>query len=61
MDRCSATVRNAIAFRRAQTTFRARGNAASEEYHRTHVSVPVEAVLERLQAKLDPKRKKRGR
>jgi hypothetical protein len=55
-----STVRNAIAFRRVQTAFHARAQAASEEYHRTGVSVPVEAVLERLQSKLDAKRKKLG-
>ena len=56
-----STVRNAIAFRRVQTAFHARAQAASQEYHRTGVSVPVEAVLEKLQAKLDAKRKKLGR
>jgi len=60
-DFVEATVRNAIAFRRVQTSFHARAQAASEEYHRTGVSVPVEAVLERLQSKLDAKRKKLGR
>jgi hypothetical protein len=55
-----STVRNAIAFRRVQTSFHARAQAASEEYHRTGVSVPVEAVLEKLQSKLDAKRKKLG-
>lgn len=56
-----ATVRNAIAFRRVQTDFHARALAASEEYHRTGVSVPVDKVLDRLQARLDAKRKKLGR
>ena len=56
-----ATVRKAIAFRRVQTAFHARAQAASEEYHRTGVSVPVEQVLGRLQSKLDAKRKKLGR
>ena len=56
-----ACVRNAIAFRRAQTNFHARAEAASEAYHRTGVSKPVEAVLDRLQTKLDAKRKKLGR
>ena len=56
-----ATVRNAVAFRRVQTTFHARAQAASAEYHRTGVSVPVETVLKRLQSKLDAKRKKLGR
>ena len=60
-DFVEATVRNAIAFRRVQTSFHARAQAASEAYHQTGVSVPVEAVLKRLQSKLDAKRKKLGR
>jgi hypothetical protein len=55
-----ASVRNAIAFRRMQTEFHARAQAASEAYHRTGVSAPVDVVLDRLQAKLDAKRKKLG-
>ena len=55
-----ASVRNAIAFRRMQTEFHARAQAASEAYHRTGVSAPVDVVLARLQAKLDAKRKKLG-
>lgn len=60
-DFVEATVRNAIAFRRVQTAFHDRAQAASQEYHRTGVSLPVEVVLERLQSKLDAKRKKLGR
>jgi hypothetical protein len=60
-DFVEATVRNAIAFRRVQTAFHARAQAASEAYHQTGVSVPVETVLERLQSKLDARRKKPGR
>jgi hypothetical protein len=60
-DFVEATVRNAIAFRRVQTSFHARAQAASEEYHRTGVSVPVETVLERMQSKLDARRKKLAR
>ena len=60
-DFVEATVRNAIAFRRVQTAFHDRAQAASKEYHRTGVSLPVEVVLERLQSKLDAKRKKLGR
>ena len=60
-DFVEATVRNAIAFRRVQTEFHARAQAASKAYHQTGVSVPVEAVLERLQSKLDARRKKLGR
>ena len=56
-----ATVRNAIAFRRVQTTFHARAQAASQEYHQTGVSVPVETVLDKLQSRLDARRKKLGR
>jgi hypothetical protein len=56
-----ATLRNAIAFRRVQTAFLARAQAASEAYHQTGASVPVEAVLARLQSKLDTQRKKLGR
>jgi len=44
-----------------QTAFHSRAQAASEEYHRSGVAVPVEAVLDRLQFKLDAKRKKLGR
>ena len=60
-DFVEATVRNAIAFRRVQTAFHSRAQEASEEYHRSGVAVPVEAVLDRLQFKLDAKRKKLGR
>ena len=55
------TVRNATAFRRVQTEFHAGGQAASEAYHQTGISGPVEAVLERLQSKLDAKRGELGR
>jgi hypothetical protein len=55
------TGRNAIAFRRVQTAFHARAQAASQEYHRTGASVPVETVLAGLQTKLEARRKKLGR
>ena len=60
-DFVEASVRNAIAFRRVQTSFHARARAASEAYHQTGVSVAVETVLKKLQSKLDAKRKKLGR
>jgi hypothetical protein len=60
-DFVEVSVRNAIAFRRVQTAFHARAQAASEQYHRTGVATPVESVLGRLQSKLDAKRKKLGR
>jgi hypothetical protein len=52
------TVRNAIAFRRMQTELHVLAQAASEAYHRTGASRPVDAVLDKLQAKLDTKRQK---
>lgn len=57
-DFVEASVRNAIAFRRVQTDFHARAQAASEAWHRTGESVPVETVLAKMQARLDAKRKK---
>ena len=60
-DFVEATVRNAIAFRRVQTSFHAQAQAASEEYHRSGASAPVETVLKGLQSKLDAKRKQLGR
>jgi len=60
-DFVEATVRNAIAFRRVQTAFHARAQAASDEYHRTGVATPVETVLVRLQSKLDAKCKQLSR
>ncbi len=60
-DFIEATVRSAIAFRRVQMAFHERAQAASDEYHRTGVGTPVEAVLDRLQAKLETKRKKLAR
>jgi hypothetical protein len=59
-DFVEGTVRTAIAFRRVQTAFHARAQAASEAYHQTGVSVPIEPVLQKLQAKLEAKRKKLG-
>lgn len=56
-DFVEATVRSAIAFRRVQTAFHARAQAASEAYHQTGVSVPVEPVLDKLQSRLDARRK----
>ncbi len=60
-DFVESSVRNAIAFRRVQTSFHARAQAASEADHQTGLAVPVEKVLDKLQSKLDAKRKKLGR
>ena len=56
-----ATVRNAIAFRRVQTSFHDRAQAVSEAHHQTGVSVPVETALKKLQSKLYARPKKLGR
>lgn len=48
-------VRSAVERRRVQREFDARAQVALEDYERTGVSVPVEDVLRRLQAKLDAK------
>jgi Arc/MetJ-type ribon-helix-helix transcriptional regulator len=55
-----ASVRSAVAFRRVQTRFNERGQAAWERYQATGVSVSSEEVLGKLQAKLDAKRKQLG-
>ncbi len=60
-DFVESSVRNAIAFRRVQTSFHVRAQVASEADHQTGLAVPVEKVLDKLQSKLDAKRKKLGR
>ena len=55
-----ASVRKAVAFRRMQTRFHERGQAAWEHCQNTGVSVPADEVLANLQAKLDARRKQLG-
>lgn len=55
-----ASVRNAVAFRRLQIQFHARGQAAWEHYQATGLSLSTDEVLARLQGKLDAKRKQLG-
>ena len=55
-----ASVRSAVDFRRAQTRFHERGQASWEEFQRAGVSFSAEEVLDKLQAKLDAKRKQLG-
>lgn len=55
-----ASVRMAVEFRRVQTRFHQRGQAAWEHYQSTGLSVPADEVLARLQAKLDARRKQIG-
>ena len=54
------SVRNAVAFRRVQTDFRARAQAAWEHYQATGTSATADEVLAKLQAKLDAKRQQLG-
>ncbi len=56
-----ASVRSAIEFRRVQTRFHDRGQAAWEHYLATHASAAANDVLDKLQRKLDAKRKQLGR
>lgn len=51
-----ASVRNAVEFRHVQQRFHERGQDAWEHYQRTGLSVPADAVLARLQAKLNARR-----
>ena len=55
-----ASVRSAVAFRRVQTRFHERGQVAWEHHLATGESVSADKVLDRLQAKLDAKRKQLG-
>ena len=55
-----ASVRNAVAFRRVQIQFHARGQAAWEHCQATGLSLSADEVLARLQGKLDAKRKQLG-
>lgn len=50
-----AAVRSAVERRRVNKASYARAQAALEAYERNGVSVPIEDVLKRLQAKLDAK------
>lgn len=52
-----SSVRNAVAFRRVQTSFQERGHAAWEHYQQTGASVPAAEVVNKLQTRLDAKRK----
>ena len=56
-----ASVRNAVEFRRVQTRFHERGQAAWENFQRSGVAVSANEVLAKLQAKLDVKRQQLGR
>ena len=55
-----ASVRSAVEFRRVQTRFHERGQAAWEHHQSTGVSVPADEILAKLQSKLDARRKQLG-
>ena len=54
------SVRNAVAFRRTQTRFHERGQAAWEHYQSTGASVPAHEVVAELAVKLEARRKQFG-
>jgi Arc/MetJ-type ribon-helix-helix transcriptional regulator len=55
-----ASVRSAVEFRRMQTRFHERGQAAWEHYQSTGKSVSADEVLATLQARLNAKRTQLG-
>jgi len=55
-----ASVRSAVAFRRVQTQFHERGEAAWHRYQATGESLSAAEGLAKLQAKLNAKRKQLG-
>ena len=54
------SVRRAVEYRRVQAEFVARGQASLEDYRRTGVSYSAGQVADRLQAKLDARRRQLG-
>jgi len=54
------SVRRAVEYRRVQAEFVARGQASLEDYRRTGVSYSAIEVADRLQAKLDARRRQLG-
>ena len=54
------SVRRAVEYRQVQAEFLARGQASLDDYQRTGVSFAPDEVANRLQAKLDDRRKQLG-
>jgi hypothetical protein len=52
-----ATVRSAVEFRRMQTEFQARADAAWKRFQKTSTGRPAEEVVAALQSKLDARRR----
>ena len=46
-----------LGFRKAQTEFHRRGEAAWQDYLRTGIAIPAEEVLRKLEDKLNAKRR----
>lgn len=59
-DFVEATVRNAVEYRRMQTTFAARCAESLAKYERTGVSIPAEQVVGKLESMLAKRRKQLG-
>jgi Arc/MetJ-type ribon-helix-helix transcriptional regulator len=51
-----ASVRGALEFRRVETAFHARGDAAWQAFEQTGAAIPAEQVFDQLQTKLDERR-----
>jgi len=60
-DFVEASVRSAIEFRRVKTDFAARCDAALAAFERTGASVPAEAVIGKLEAKVAAHVRKMGK
>lgn len=52
-----ATVRSAVEYRRMQTEFHARGEAAWQQYQRTGASIPAEQVIQEMRDMMEAKRR----
>lgn len=52
-----SSIHNAVTFRRVEKNFQERGQAAWEHYQQTGASVPAADVVNKLQTRLDAKRK----
>jgi len=55
-----APVRNAVEFRRVQSRLHECGQTAWENHQRSGLSIPADVVLNKLQAKINAKRKQLG-
>ncbi len=56
----AVSVKNAVEYRLVQTRFHTRGQLAWEDYQRNGATVAADAVVSKLQAKLDARRELLG-